>query len=550
MNLFFFPVISIAASLVTAGCNSSLVSPHALDKKNQPLIKLTPAKKMNPLTKLTPAVKCYKVRFDTRGLSSDYEPLSIAHGNTIDAANLPRPAHPSWDFSGWFKDKYSTIQWDTASDTVTSDITLYAKWDIKTIQPQDLWESRRTAGPDNYYRIPALVETCEGMLIAFTDLRYNHSADIGKFGGQGEWGKTDVIHRVDLTVKRSTNHGFTWDTGQNITDAPANPVRYGYGDAAVVADSDSPDVLVLCAHGDTRFGHYAAGNTNTRLKTVKIRSLDGGQTFTPPVEITDQIYGLNGNWGTLFFGSGKIMQSRRIKQGSYYRIYAAILAKKTTTDLFGNAVLYSDDFGDTWQILGNVHTSPIPNGDEAKIEELPDGRVLLSSRTANGRIFNIFRYTDESLGTGSWENAQTAALGTERGTNGEITIVKARKSDTKEVVYLALQSIPLSSRRHPKGGGEPDIRTDVGIYWRVIDPTISLSDLAAAGVWKKYQVFNGESGYSTMVMQKDHRIGFLYEKYEGNTRLGDMNDVYDIRYESLPIRTITGGAYEAAFLSE
>ena len=91
---------------------------------------------------------------------------------------------------------------------------------------------------------------------------------------------------------------------------------------------------------------------------------------------------------------------------------------------------------------------------------------------------------------------------------------------------------------------------DVGIYWRVIEENIGLSALADSTKWKKYQVFTGESGYSTMVMQQDHRIGFLYEKYDYATNLGDMNDVYDIRYESLPISTITNGEYETAFLTE
>ena len=53
-----------------------------------------------------------------------------------------------------------------------------------------------------------------------------------------------------------------------------------------------------------------------------------------------------------------------------------------------------------------------------------------------------------------------------------------------------------------------------------------------------------------MVMQQDHRIGFLYEKYDGTTTAMGMNDVYDIRYESFPISTITEGEYEAAFLTE
>ena len=426
-------------------------------------------------------------------------------------------------------------------------MTLYAKWTPKAIPRKDLWISKETEGSENYFRIPALAQTKDGTLIAVTDLRYNHTADIGKFGAHGEWDPRDHIHRVDIIVKRSTDNGLTWDSGVKITDAPDNPVQYGYGDAALVADRESDNVLIICAHGDTRYGDYQAGHENTRLKVVRLRSSDGGKTFTSPEEITGAIYSLNSSWGTLFFGSGKIMQSRRIKTGNYYRIYAAILARNTANAPFGNAVLYSDDFGATWQVLGDAMVSPIPAGDEAKVEELPDGRVLLSSRTENGRLFNIFTYSDEGTASGHWESVQKASLGKERGTNGEICIIKARKTDTKAPVYLALQSIPLSVGAHPNGGR---MRRDVGIYWRVIEENIGLSALADKNQWKNYPVFTGESSYSTMVMQQDHRIGFLYEKYDKITQSGDMNDIYDIRYESFPISTITEGEYEAAFLTE
>ena len=493
----------------------------------------------------------FTVRFDTRGLTTPPAPVTVIKNHTIPATDIPNPTHRTWNFSGSYKDKNCNTQWNTASDTVTADITLYAKWTSKPPSKQDLWESKKTEGATNYFRIPALAQTKDGTLIAVTDLRYGHTADIGKFGPNGEWGQDSHIHRVDIIVKRSTDNGLTWDNSSTkITNAPDNPVQYGYGDAAIVADRESDNVLIICAHGDTRYGHYKAGNANTRLKVVKLRSSDGGKTFTSPEEITTSIYSLNGNWGTLFFSSGKIMQSRRIKKDNYYRIYTALLVKKTSEAPFGNAVLYSDDFGETWQVLGDRTVSPISNGDEAKVEELPDGRVLLSSRTANGRLFNIFTYTNEGTASGHWESAQTAPLGTERGTNGEICIIKVRKTDTKAPVYLALQSIPLSSKPHPKGGYEPNIRMNVGIYWRVIEENIGLSALADSTKWKKYQVFTGESGYSTMVMQQDHRIGFLYEKYDHVTTLGDMNDVYDIYYESLPISTITNGEYETAFLTE
>ena len=84
--------------------------------------------------------------------------------------------------------------------------------------------------------------------------------------------------------------------------------------------------------------------------------------------------------------------------GHYYRLYAALCARPG-----GNRVVYSDDLGRTWQALGDIHTSPAPNGDEPKVEELPNGDVLLSSRVSGGRLFNIFHYLSERNATGAWE---------------------------------------------------------------------------------------------------------------------------------------------------
>ena len=90
----------------------------------------------------------------------------------------------------------------------------------------------------------------------------------------------------------------------------------------------------------------------------------------------------------LFFASGRICQSSLVKHGSYYRIYSVLTTNR------GSLVVYSDDFGGKWHPLGGSDACPAPQGDEAKIEELPDGSVLLSCRMYGGRYFNIFRYSD------------------------------------------------------------------------------------------------------------------------------------------------------------
>ena len=374
-----------------------------------------------------------------------------------------------------------------------------------SVDAYDLWQSK-TDRPDDYYRIPAFAVTNDGTLIAVTDLRYSNNSDLG--GG----------HRIDLVIKRSEDGGKTWSDDVNITKTP-DSARTGYGDAAIVADRDSEEALILCAHGDVR---YPEGDKNKHLQVIAFTSHDGGKTFPDKKDISDMIFGLHPSWISLFFGSGRIAQSRSIKRGNRYRIYAALLSRG-----YGNAVVYSDDFGSSWRILGAPQTSPIPHGDEAKVEELPDGNVILSSRKDKGRYFSIFTYDDRAAGTGQWSPTAVLDFGSGQATNGEILIVKALKADTTESVSLVLQSFPaLSSRKN------------VTIYWREIPNGVTgIDEFVSAEKWKSYLVEDGESGYSTMAVQHDGTIGFLYER---NTRGYD----YDIAYKCLPIAVITGGLYQ------
>lgn len=465
----------------------------------------------------------YTVNFNARKIyTQSIAPVTVAEGDTIPAGSLPSPSHRTWDFGGWYRDKTCTQAW-TAADTVTADMTLYAKWMPKSIEAQDLWKSKDSNGPDNYFRIPALAETKDGTLIAVTDLRYGHAADIGKYDKWGKFSNPKTIHRVDLLIKMSNNFGKTWSSPDtNLTNVPSNPVQYGCGDAAIVADRESSTVLVLHVRGDERY-------QDGKQSIYKLKSTDGGNTWIPE-DLTDQIYRKNSHWKRMFITSGKIHQSRYIKISNYYRIYAAPLIAD-----FGNTVLYSDDFGDNWSVLGTDSTvRPIANGDEAKVEELPDGRVLLSSRTQNGRLINIFTYMDKASGTGSWETQKRLNLGADGGTNGEVLILQAVAVNDKKTINLAMLSFPKKANRE-----------NVTIFWRTISANETLAGFTDTGKWSEKVVHTGTSAYSTMVQQKDGRIGFLYERNAQSNPAG-----YDIRYESLTLHDITGGQYEAAFLSE
>lgn len=379
------------------------------------------------------------------------------------------------------------------------------------------------------YRIPALAVLEGNKILALTDYRICKS-DIG-------FGRVDIHGRFSNDGGKSWKEPFVLIEGSGVSGA----VDCGFGDAAIVADRESDDVLVVLVCGETVYWHETTTRQNPN-RIAMLHSSDNGKTWSPWVEMTEQIYSLfdessHGCVQSCFIASGKICQSRKIKVGSHYRIYAAMCARPN-----GNRVIYSDDFGKTWSVLGTADDLPVLKGDEPKCEELPDGSVVISSRAWGGRYFNIFRYSDETeAGKGSkWSSGkwlETAGSGprnngctaVSNSCNGELLIVLARRTSDRKKVHLALQSVPLG----------PD-RSNVGIYYKELPENISqMSTEDFAANWEKpYQVSDTTSAYSTMVQLKNGNIAFYYEETLTQDRWG-----YDMVYKELPLEVITARRY-------
>lgn len=407
--------------------------------------------------------------------------------------------------------------------TITTSLILFACNTRQTeIAEHILFESRSTDTIP--YRIPAIAELGKGKMIALADYRYCKS-DIG-------WG------RVDIHARMSDNYGHTWGDESTLIEGTgvSKAIDCGFGDAAIVADHASKDILVMMVCGETIYWHETTTRQNPNRIAI-LRSRDNGRTWSQWEEITESIYSLfdNCQYGCVqscFVGSGKICQSRKIKVGSHYRIYAALCARPN-----GNRVIYSDDFGHTWNILGSADELPAIHGDEPKCEELPDGSVVLSSRAWGGRYFNIYRYSDEASAEGQW--GETAGSGPRNNgctaisnsCNGELLIIPARRTTDNEKVYMALQSVPLG----------PD-RTNVGIYYKELPDAISdMTPEQFAADWETpYQVSDKPSAYSTMIQMSNGHIAFYYEEIDNCCPNG-----FNMIYKELPLSTITSGRYQA-----
>ena len=372
-----------------------------------------------------------------------------------------------------------------------------------------------------YYRILAIVQLHDGRLLAIADDRHGSDIDIG-----GNWG-IDIVGRV------SSDGGQTWEPSFMIADGDGRRegFRDSHGDAAVAVDRETGRVLVMCASGKQGF----LGSTlQEPLRVGRYVSDDCGRTWSEE-DVTSDIYGIFAacpEVNSLFFSSGRICQSRRIKQGQYYRLYSAVDAPMGV----GCLVLYSDDFGLTWQALGGPSARPTvaPWGDEAKVEELPDGNVLLSCRSkqtgTSGRLFNIYDYNTVSWGVMAVSND------TEEGTysegcscNGEVLIVPVVRTSDGRLMHLALQSVP-------RGPG----RQRVSIYYK---PLLDNGDYDEPSDfswgWKCYRVTERYSAYSTMIATTGGDIAFFHEDCNDNPG----TSAYDLLYQQLTIEQITNGRY-------
>ena len=74
-------------------------------------------------------IQYFDVVFDSNG-GSKVDKITVEKGSKL--SNVPNPAKDGYTFKGWYKDSTFKNKWNFNKDTVTSNITLYAKWEKKS----------------------------------------------------------------------------------------------------------------------------------------------------------------------------------------------------------------------------------------------------------------------------------------------------------------------------------------------------------------------------------------------------------------------------------
>lgn len=351
------------------------------------------------------------------------------------------------------------------------------------------------------FRIPALVTSNAGTLIAAYDVRYDSSADL-----QGD---------IDVGVKRSTDGGKTWsnlilamDMGTYGYDdeIAAGTMTWkqaqqnnGIGDPCLLVDENTGRIFCFAVWGhghrnDSDIRCLAWASTGFDIgatpQFIMVYSDDDGVTWSEPVNITRQIKKFD--WRMTFQGPGRGIT---MKDGTLViPIQHQEGTEKNMHSLYplNSGIAYSTDHGLTW----HAHNFAHPVTSESAVAEVEPGVLMLSMRDETDSHYRrVFTTTD--LGR-SW---------TAHSTNGKVYEESACEASLIHVDAsdnVLGQDILLMSNPQGTTG------------WR--DHITIQASLDKGATWThKLLVDAGSSlGYSCLTMVDNATVGILYESSRGN----------------------------------
>ncbi len=229
---------------------------------------------------------------------------------------------------------------------------------LADIQQIPLFES----GKDGYhtYRIPSLIVTPQGTVLAFCEGRKNSRSDSGD---------------IDMLVKRSENGGATWSKSAIVWDDGENTC----GNPCPVIDQRSGRIWLLMTWnlGSDGGGALHAGTAKDTRKVFKCYSDDDGNSWSPAEEITAQTK--DDSWWWYATGPGIGIQ---LQQGPHKGRLVVPCDHTAAEYMFGSHAIFSDDGGETWQ-LSNVIA---PTCNECQVVELADGTLMMNMRSQEGKV--------------------------------------------------------------------------------------------------------------------------------------------------------------------
>jgi sialidase-1 len=314
------------------------------------------------------------------------------------------------------------------------------------------------------FRIPSIIRTPKGTLVAFAEGRHASAADSGD---------------IDLVAKRSVDGGSTWSplqvVGDKGSDAWVNP--------CAVADGRTGTLWLLTTqnHGSDKEKDIIAGTSQAGITVWAMKSTDDGVTWSAPLEITPSVK--KPDWTWYATGPGVGIQTRT------GRLVIPANHAEAGTGVHRSHLFFSDDGGATWK-LGAVAA---PGTNESQVVELADGRLMHNMRNHPPRTPDNLRIVGISA-------------------DGGQTYAGPFREDRTLIEPPAQASILRYSSR--AAGGRNRLLFSNPASTRRERMTVRLSEDEGQTWTASRVVHEGPAAYSSLVVLADGRIGLLYERGE------------------------------------
>lgn len=373
----------------------------------------------------------------------------------------------------------------------------------KTIElkPEDSFRYRpaqvlRAIGQDGCqaYRIPGIVTTSRGTLIAVYDNRYNNSKDLQE--------------DIDIGMSRSTDNGQSWEPMQVIMDMGEYgglPQRLnGIGDPGILFDPFTNTLWAAAvwmsgsSHEKALWWESQPGMLpNETGQFILVKSTDDGLSWSDPINITEQIK--DPKWQLLLAGPGCGIS---LDDGTlvFPAQYKADIGKQAIDGgkyTPFSTIIYSKDQGKTWTIGEGARS----NTTEAQVVQLENGSLMLNMRDdrnradkseSNGRAVSV----TNDLGKTWYKHPSSNSALPEP--NCMASLIYYKPDSGKGSRLLFSNPANKENRTHLS----IKVSCDEGLTWP-----------------EKLHILLNEDygfGYSCLTVTKDKCIGILYE---GNSEL-------------------------------
>jgi len=349
---------------------------------------------------------------------------------------------------------------------------------IKVSQKKEPLKTLFKKGDDGYacYRIPAIVVTPDGTILAFAEARKNGCSDTGD---------------IDLVMKKSSDNGRSWSGLQVIWDDGDNVC----GNPAPVVDQETGEVHLLLTwnRGDDHESQIIAGTSKDTRRIFHLKSTDQGTNWSEPKEITTDVKLPNWTW----YATGPVHGIQLKKGANSGRLVIPCDHIEAESKKYYSHAIYSDDHGTTWKLGG---TTPQDQVNECTVVELSNGDLLLNMRNYARKDAQVRQVAVSKDGGLSWHDqsfdtqlpeprCQGALLGVER--KGKHLLLFTNPADE-------------SSRKNM---------------------TLSISDDEGSTWSQKHTVYSGPSAYSDLAEMPNGKIIMLHE--------GGAESAYEAIYYSI-----------------